>query len=59
MQTEMDSEALLWTLMIGPGFSYSEQEGWSILRVSGELDMSTAPRLRQRIIAVVASGSEQ
>jgi len=59
MQAETHSEALLWALMIGPGFSYSEQEGWSILRVNGELDMSTAPRLRQRIIAIVASGSEQ
>jgi len=42
--------------MINPAFSYAEQSGWSILGVSGEVDMATAPRLRQRVIAITASG---
>lgn len=42
--------------MIQPSFSYSEDGAWSILRVHGELDIATAPLLRQRVIAIVSSG---
>lgn len=45
--------------VINPSFTYAEQSGWSILGVSGEVDMATAPRLRQRLIAISASGVTQ
>jgi anti-anti-sigma factor len=32
------------------------QGGWSVLRVTGELDLVTSPELRQRIHEVVADG---
>ncbi|AJP02507.1 metal ABC transporter ATPase [Streptomyces cyaneogriseus subsp. noncyanogenus] len=33
-----------------------EQGGWSVLQVSGELDLVTSPVLRQRVHDVVAEG---
>ncbi|WP_143631047.1 STAS domain-containing protein [Streptomyces sp. 1-11] len=33
-----------------------EQEGWTVLRVGGELDLITSPVLRQRVHDVVAEG---
>lgn len=33
-----------------------EQEGWTVLRVGGELDLITSPALRQRVHDVVAEG---
>lgn len=57
MRTHPVTKALRLKAVIHPSFTYSERGEWSILRVAGELDMSTAPRLRQRVIAIVASGS--
>ena len=31
----------------------SEQGGWSVLEVGGEIDVATAPRLREQLIALV------
>ncbi|HEX2574779.1 MAG TPA: STAS domain-containing protein [Aquihabitans sp.] len=31
----------------------SEQDGWSVLRVGGEIDVATAPRLREQLIKLV------
>ncbi|QDQ12163.1 STAS domain-containing protein [Streptomyces spectabilis] len=33
-----------------------EQQGWAVLRVSGELDLLTSPVLRQRVHEAVAEG---
>ncbi|MFE0101659.1 STAS domain-containing protein [Streptomyces sp. NPDC059009] len=33
-----------------------EQDGWSVLRVSGEMDLVTSPRVRQRVHDAVADG---
>jgi anti-sigma B factor antagonist len=33
-----------------------DQDGWTVLRVTGELDVATAPRLRQEAVRVVAEG---
>jgi anti-sigma B factor antagonist len=34
----------------GPG------EGWTLARVGGELDVATAPRLREQLLAAIAEG---
>ena len=34
-----------------------EEGGWAVLRVVGELDLTTSPTLRQRVHDVVADGS--
>ena len=31
----------------------SERDGWSVLEVGGEVDVATAPRLREQLIALV------
>jgi anti-sigma B factor antagonist len=31
----------------------SERDGWAVLEVGGEVDVATAPRLREQLIAVV------
>jgi anti-sigma B factor antagonist len=33
-----------------------EQGGWAVARVSGDLDLTTAPRLRERLVQVVVGG---
>ncbi|MDQ3782265.1 MAG: STAS domain-containing protein [Actinomycetota bacterium] len=33
-----------------------EQDGWAVARVSGDIDMTTAPRLREQVIRVVVDG---
>ena len=33
-----------------------EQGGWAVARVSGDIDLTSAPRLRERIVQVVVGG---
>jgi anti-sigma B factor antagonist len=33
-----------------------EREGWAVARASGDLDLTTAPRLRDRLVQVVVGG---
>lgn len=40
--------------MIEPTFEFAEFGNWSILRAVGEIDMATAPRLRQHVQTVTA-----
>lgn len=37
----------------------SEQEGWKVVSVVGELDLATAPLFRQRIITLVNEGANR
>ncbi|WP_334141878.1 STAS domain-containing protein [Rhabdothermincola sp.] len=37
----------------------SHREGWVVIAVTGELDVATAPRLRQEAIRVVAEGNHR
>ena len=33
-----------------------EQDGWTVARASGDLDLTTAPRLREQLVQVVMDG---
>jgi anti-sigma B factor antagonist len=33
-----------------------ELDGWAVVIVHGEVDVATAPRLRERVVAVIADG---
>jgi anti-sigma B factor antagonist len=33
-----------------------ECDGWAVVRASGDLDLTTAPRLREAVVGVVVSG---
>lgn len=37
----------------------SERDGWSVLAVGGEVDVATAPRLRERLVAMVGAGAHR
>jgi anti-sigma B factor antagonist len=37
----------------------SERKGWAVLAVTGELDVATAPRLRQEAVRLTSSGSHR
>jgi anti-sigma B factor antagonist len=37
----------------------SEQNGWSVVEVGGEIDVATAPRLREQLISLVNQGSHR
>ena len=45
---------LALALVIEPTFEVAEYGRWAVLRVSGEIDMATAPRLRQHVQTVTA-----
>lgn len=36
------------------GLSTTTQRGWTVLHVDGEIDLASAPRLRQEVISLVA-----
>lgn len=38
--------------MIEPTFEVAEYGRWAVMRVTGEIDMATAPRLRQHVLTV-------
>lgn len=42
--------------MIELGLEVTEHDGWSVLSVSGEVDVATAPRLRERLVTLVNDG---
>ncbi len=37
----------------------SERDGWAVLAVGGEVDVATAPRLREKLIELVNSGQHR
>ena len=45
--------------MIDLGLDVSERDGWAVLSVSGEVDVATAPRLREQLITLVNDGKVQ
>jgi anti-sigma B factor antagonist len=38
------------------GLELSERDNWAVLAVNGEVDVYTAPRLRERLIELVSEG---
>ena len=44
-------------LVIDLGLDVTEREGWAVLAVSGEVDVATAPKLREQLIELVNNGS--
>lgn len=38
------------------GLDVSQRDGWAVLGVSGEVDVATAPRLREKLIGLVTDG---
>ena len=42
-------------LVIEPTFEVAHYGRWALMRVTGEIDMATAPRLRQHVLTVTAS----
>ena len=40
------------------GVTVASKGKWEILTVTGEIDMATAPRFRQRLLAVISAGAQ-
>jgi anti-sigma B factor antagonist len=38
------------------GVRVEELAGWAVARISGDVDVATAPRLREQLIAIIAGG---
>lgn len=38
------------------GLNAEERQGWTVLAISGELDMATAPAVRERLHSLLAEG---
>ena len=36
-----------------------DRDGWAVARASGDLDLTTAPRLRERVVQVITGGQPQ
>jgi len=41
------------------GLTVDARDGWTVLSVSGELDMATAPSVRERLHALLAAGDDR
>jgi anti-sigma B factor antagonist len=41
------------------GLDVREQGGWAVLSVSGEVDVATAPRLREKLVDLVSEGNHR
>jgi len=41
------------------GLGEREQDGWNVLTVSGEIDIATAPSLRERLHSLLADGKHK
>lgn len=37
----------------------TERDGWTVVAASGEIDVATAPRLREQLIDLIAAGRRQ
>ena len=42
--------------MIDLGLDVTDRNGWAVLAVTGEVDVATAPRLREQLISLVSEG---
>lgn len=42
--------------MIDLGLDVTDRNGWAVLAVTGEVDVATAPRLREQLISLVSDG---
>ncbi|WP_419930261.1 STAS domain-containing protein [Candidatus Poriferisocius sp.] len=40
------------------GVTVASHKGWEVLTVTGEIDMATAPRFRQRLLALISGGAQ-
>jgi anti-sigma B factor antagonist len=41
------------------GVQVAERDGWAVVRAHGDLDLTTAPRLREHVVQIVTGGQAQ